>query len=720
MTENRIECESRITRVVVYARGAMITRRVELPVSVPSEAVSLAVTGVSPLAEPGSLRTVVEGERKVTGLRTRLVFPTGPGPAKYDDDRIAELSAELERVQKQIERVENLHTVLEEMELEPRLLVKKKEGGALNIRDRVGAALRVSGLVDTRVRRLETELRELRTSYEDLHRRLQEAHRDGKPTPRVNGRVSREIVVGLAEGPDHLRALEVCYSVRAARWWPAYSARLSDGGRRAEFSLEAFVAQNSLEDWSEAELSLCTADMIRDVRLPVLDSLRFGRRQPPKASGYREPPGGRDGLFQGYDAAFTELDSTLRNELAATEVEKDKKQGAVYRSEPKSLDEPAMPEEDLYDDEADEDVVLASMVAPGSGAVSAEAPPSPSPARTKPAGRKKKRPHSNRGARRRQKLEETTKTDGVPNGADRILESGAGGGPAAPDWDDDDDFEETIGTSDEWLDFDALEMGHAMDYSRRGRLAASGATRIYDQTSNMISSIEAMSAPGGASDPLHVRGLFDHRFDADGAVDIPANGRAHRIHLLTRKATSAMHFRCVPREDERVFREVSLENPLNAPLLPGPVDVFLDGALTMTSNIDAVDRGGAIRFGLGEEERLRVARNVRVHEESKGLLGGTTEIDHTVTIEAASSLGVEVQIEVIGGIPVSDDEKIEVELNRSTPEAKRYDQVDRGQLVKGGLRWLLTVPAGGKAKIEYEYSIRLPADYELEGGNRRD
>ena len=140
----------------------------------------------------------------------------------------------------------------------------------------------------------------------------------------------------------------------------------------------------------------------------------------------------------------------------------------------------------------------------------------------------------------------------------------------------------------------------------------------------------------------------------------------------------------------------------------------------MTSNIDAVDRGGAIRFGLGEEERLRVARNVRVHEESKGLLGGTTEIDHTVTIEAASSLGVEVQIEVIGGIPVSDDEKIEVKLNRSTPEAKRYDQVDRGQLVKGGLRWLLTVPAGGKAKIEYDYSIRLPADYELEGGNRRD
>ena len=142
----------------------MITRRVEVPVSVPSEAVSLAVTGVSPLAEPGSLRTVVEGERKVTGLRTRLVYPTGPGPAKYDGDRIAELSAELERVQKQIERVESLHTVLEEMELEPRLLVKKKEGGALNIRDRVGAALRVSGMVDTRVRRLAPELPRRRTS----------------------------------------------------------------------------------------------------------------------------------------------------------------------------------------------------------------------------------------------------------------------------------------------------------------------------------------------------------------------------------------------------------------------------------------------------------------------------------------------------------------------------------------------------------------------------
>ena len=57
-----IDCESRLERVVLYARGAVVTRRVSLPAELPEGPVELCVPRVTALAEAGSLRALVEGE----------------------------------------------------------------------------------------------------------------------------------------------------------------------------------------------------------------------------------------------------------------------------------------------------------------------------------------------------------------------------------------------------------------------------------------------------------------------------------------------------------------------------------------------------------------------------------------------------------------------------------------------------------------------------------
>jgi hypothetical protein len=270
----------------------------------------------------------------------------------------------------------------------------------------------------------------------------------------------------------------------------------------------------------------------------------------------------------------------------------------------------------------------------------------------------------------------------------------------------------------QWMDFDGLELGGG-DSANRGRLGHRGGV-YFDGMHQRINDIEYLGWPNGTSDVRDTRGMFDHQFEAEGGVDIPANGQPQRIRLLARPAKSRMRLVCVPLGDERVFREVELVNPLEAPLLPGPVDVFMDGALVITSGIQSVDRGGAIRVGLGEEQRVRVARNVRVKEESKGLMGGKTIVDHAVTLEAASSLPGEVELELMDRLPVTDDKEIEVALTRSDPKAEKYDQADRHSHVRGGLRWKLKLPAGGKAKAEYEYRITLASDHEIVGGNRRE
>jgi uncharacterized protein (TIGR02231 family) len=176
----------------------------------------------------------------------------------------------------------------------------------------------------------------------------------------------------------------------------------------------------------------------------------------------------------------------------------------------------------------------------------------------------------------------------------------------------------------------------------------------------------------------------------------------------------------VPRESPDVYREVTMTNPFDLPMMPGPVDVFVDGALVTTSPTGVVGVGGKIALGLGVEDRVRVARNARVAEASAGLLGGKTAVEHVVTIELASALGAPVIVDVLDRVPVSDDKDVEVELRAAQPKPEKYAQEERGAPVRGGQRWRVEVPAAGKARVEFAYRVTLPAKSELRGGNRRD
>jgi uncharacterized protein (TIGR02231 family) len=224
----------------------------------------------------------------------------------------------------------------------------------------------------------------------------------------------------------------------------------------------------------------------------------------------------------------------------------------------------------------------------------------------------------------------------------------------------------------------------------------------------------------GLCDPLTSRGHFDHRYDAEGLVLVPSDGLPHRVVIASAETLPALRLSTVPRERPEVYREAELKNPSEAPLLAGPVDVYVEGSLLTTATINAIDRGGALTVGMGVEERVRVARNVRSDEETVGLLGGSTQLTHHVSIELSSALGQQGVVEVFERLPVSDDKSLTVELLSARPEPKEYTQAERGAPIRGGLVWRMLVPAGGKAKIEYQYRVLFPAKTEIVGGNRRD
>ncbi|WP_437968265.1 DUF4139 domain-containing protein [Sorangium sp. So ce260] len=759
MTAEKIECASRIEAVVVYARGAIVTRRVELAEPLPRGAIEIAVPGITPLAEPGSFRALVAAAsappdaaaavaapREVVGVRARLAVPPAPVSRSALSARLRELELAIERLSAEHDHLRRWRDQLGAVALDPELARRFRPGDpAARIRD----ALAVSGLLSDELAALDARTAALEAELERARKELLSAQLDaaqatsGEVEERAPARL--DVVVRLAPARGDAGgepALRLEYAVGAARWWPAYAARFSRGATEVALQLDALVAQASGEDWKNVRLALATADLVQDTRLPELASLRLSRAQRPPRRGYRPAPEGLDAMFEGFDrfvaalpppaarttaapaelapapdddagdddertlrhakpgAASRELGVAMDRMASTTAAAAPPPPPTVWRERSAAPELPPMPAAAPMSFAEPARSKSRGLSLPSFGGSFGGPPAAPAPQASAPRGSIAAFARSASAERSADLVEEVLVEDEELDGA------GAAPAPLEP------------AQVEGWLDFDALHLPGTGP--QRGRLAHDKPGPSRRAALRAQTAIDDLDAPPRAVDPRASRGQFDHLYAGEGAADVPSNGRLHRVALSAAGAPAAPRFVTAPREAAEVYREARVENPFDAPLLAGPVEIFVDGALAAQSSLGRVDRGGLLRAGLGVEERIRVARNARVEESSAGLLGGSLAVEHAVTIDLSSSLGVGVEVEVLDRVPVTDDKDVEIKLVSSQPKAEPYTQEELGEPVRGGLRWRVPIAPGGKASVAFTYRVVFASKNEVVGGNRRE
>ncbi len=662
----------------MFARGAEVVRVADVAGPTDGGELEVVLRGLPLLLEPGSLRGVAEG-RQVLAVTTAVEVPDVPAIPGDPVVEVRTLARQKRRLDEERRSLEARRAAL--LALAP---VLRPPGGGEPMGPRLADALAAGALggrlleeADARLVALARRAAELEEALAVAQVRLAQATSGAR---RGTGHPERLVRVRLSAGAA-LEALRVRYTVPAARWWPAYALRITEGGRRARWALEAHVAQRSGEDWRGVRLALSTAELVSDARLPELASLRLGRRKPEPKRGYRPAPGDLDAMFAGYDAAFP----------AAPPPPPPPMQPPMPAFQP--MPPPAM---------APMPVMAAPMMIPPTGAA---APPRLEQTTFGAVPGGPPMPQAARGGRARQAAApESARAHAV---ADAPMEAPPElAEPAA------------IEPEDDWLDFDALVLG-GPQVARRGRLGRTSVPQGADARGAAERAVDAAASPK-LRDPRDTRGAFDSRHEVAGTVDLPSDARAVRVRVGEAEARSRTVLRTVPREVSDVFRAVELVSPFDAPLLGGPVDVYVEGTLLSTTEVDHVDRGGTLRVGTGVEERVRVVRNVEVAEESAGLLGGSVAVTHRVTIELESALGHACEVEVRERVPVTDDKKLEIELLDPSPRPTRVEKRDDGQPLRGG--WSFRVPLGPGARgvVRYAYKLELPAKLEVVGGNRRE
>jgi hypothetical protein len=61
-----------------------------------------------------------------------------------------------------------------------------------------------------------------------------------------------------------------------------------------------------------------------------------------------------------------------------------------------------------------------------------------------------------------------------------------------------------------------------------------------------------------------------------------------------------------------------------------------------------------------------------------------------------------------------------VEEGAIKPTWEEYKQEERGRVIEGGRRWKFQVKPGATQKLSAQYRVKLYANNELVGGNRRE
>ena len=93
-----------------------------------------------------------------------------------------------------------------------------------------------------------------------------------------------------------------------------------------------------------------------------------------------------------------------------------------------------------------------------------------------------------------------------------------------------------------------------------------------------------------------------------GAATIPADGRSHKVPVITFREKAQTAFETVPKLQRFVYLKATSRNASPYPMLAGPVDIYRGSGFIGTSALKFVAPGRPFELSLGIEESLKVRR----------------------------------------------------------------------------------------------------------------
>jgi uncharacterized protein (TIGR02231 family) len=199
-------------------------------------------------------------------------------------------------------------------------------------------------------------------------------------------------------------------------------------------------------------------------------------------------------------------------------------------------------------------------------------------------------------------------------------------------------------------------------------------------------------------------------FAIPGRVSLVANSQPQLFPADQRAVDVDLVVRTVPERDQNAYLEARFILEDSLPLQEGVMQFYRDGAFIGRRGVPEFLPRQSVSLPFGKDERVRV-ENFPEQEQSRsgGTLRRSALDDRRVRYVITSFHPEPIALEVLGRIPISQNNAIEVEVSRDATSADET-AVDGNP---GVLLWRRTTQPQEKVEIRHFYSISYPQDNQL-------
>jgi len=208
------------------------------------------------------------------------------------------------------------------------------------------------------------------------------------------------------------------------------------------------------------------------------------------------------------------------------------------------------------------------------------------------------------------------------------------------------------------------------------------------------------------------RSEYATSFNITRAVTVPSDGSSHRVGISEGVHPASLTLVAVPRLAQAAFIEAKVDYDGEEALMPGPANLFLGDDFSGLARLESTAPGESFTLGFGQDGNFKVERKLLTKKSGGRGVFIWTKTERTynwvTTIENYHE-GART-IEVREQLPRSRQEKIVVAPLELSPTALPDDPQRPGLK-----RWSIDVPAKGKAKVVFSYSVKFPENARVYG-----
>lgn len=245
---------------------------------------------------------------------------------------------------------------------------------------------------------------------------------------------------------------------------------------------------------------------------------------------------------------------------------------------------------------------------------------------------------------------------------------------------------------------------------RRGKMLERGAA-VYRNDSSFADTMDEPSGTAEIAAAEFSGSDFAGTFAVKGKANVPSDGSEHRFLVGGWSAKADIYAQTVPAVQPAAYVMASTQLNAPAPLLPGTMSLFRDGAFIGDSEMNFLRPNAKLHLSFGQDDKILVKHTIADFEEDNG---GRISRNNKITIRTAAAVQnlhkEPLKIAVYDFLPVARNSDIAVKITKDKTTAG-YETDPDGKV--GVIKWESVYQPQEQKTVDYGYTITYPKDREL-------